>query len=146
LLDWIFTVTQAAIPQLDTPAHHHTYATGWLSSFWAITLLLVIAFSYLRSPHKESGLSPGEVSDDIATDSTDCESAEKTERLEFTVAGMTCNHCVENVSKTLRQSPGVRCAEVNLKEGLAIVVGVQLDPAQLSSAINSLGYEMRLLE
>jgi len=34
--------------------------------------------------------------------------------------------------------------EVNLKEGRAVVTGEHLDPQQLTAAVNSLGYEMRL--
>jgi copper chaperone CopZ len=57
---------------------------------------------------------------------------------------MTCGHCVETVGRTLRQSPGVRRVEVNLKEGRATVTGEHLDPARLIAAVNALGYEMHL--
>ena len=75
---------------------------------------------------------------------TSAESATNSQRLEFTVSGMTCGHCVETVSRTLRQSPGVHRVEVNLKEGRAVVTGEHLDPQQLTAAVNSLGYEMHL--
>jgi uncharacterized protein len=142
-MDWIFSFVPFALPQLDSHIHEHTHEGGWLSAFWAIVLLAVIGFSYLRSPRKEAGLTLGE---DSATDgSASAESAAKSERLEFTISGMTCNHCVETVGRTLRQSPGVRRVEVNLKEGRAVVTGEHLDPQQLTAAVNSLGYEMHLL-
>lgn len=142
LLDWIFSFVQFALPQLDSHVHQHMHEGGWISAFWAIVLLAVIGFSYLRSPRKEAGLT---MDVDSATEgSASAESAASLERLEFTVSGMTCGHCVETVGRTLRQFPGVHKVDVNLKEGRAVVTGEHLHPEQLTAAVNSLGYEMRL--
>jgi hypothetical protein len=142
LLDWLYSLVQIALPQLDSHIHHHTEETGWFSAFWAIVLLAVIVFSYVRSPRKESSLPLDD--DSTSEKSTPNEPAANLERLEFAVLGMTCNHCVETVGRTLRQSPGVHRVEVNLKEGRAVVTGEHLDPKRLTAAVNSLGYEMHL--
>ncbi len=143
LLDWLFSVSQAALPVLDAHVHHHSAETDWLSAFWAIMLLAVIGFSYVRSPRKEAGVLLDE--DSNIQESTSAESGADMERLEFAVSGMTCGHCAETVGRALRQSPGVRKAEVDLKKGRAVVIGEHLDAARLSEAVNSLGYEMRVV-
>jgi copper chaperone CopZ len=143
LLDWIFFVSQSAVPQLDAHVHQHEMGTNWLSAFWAIVLLLVIGYSYLRSPRKEKGLVLDEESNQEESNMSG--SAENKQRLEFEVSGMTCNHCAETVGRTLRQLPGVSQAEVSLKQARAVVVGEHLDPAGLSEAVKSLGYDMRLI-
>jgi uncharacterized protein len=142
LLDWIFRVSQSAVPQLQEHVHHHETGAGWLSAFWAVILLAVISYSYLRSPRKDAGLILDD--DSTAGESDAADHAEHLERLEFTVSGMTCGHCVETVGRTLRQSPGVQKVEINLKQGRAVVIGEHLDQQCLTEAVNSLGYEMRL--
>jgi uncharacterized protein len=140
LLDWLYSISAFALPDLATHVHHHETGGGWLSTFWAVVLLLVIAFSYIRLPKKETGSTLDEDSSDEKSASAG--RAANLERLEFTVSGMTCNHCVESVSRTLREAPGVRHVEVNLKDGRTIITGEHLDPDQLAATVKSLGYEM----
>ncbi|MGA2061819.1 MAG: SO_0444 family Cu/Zn efflux transporter [Thermoguttaceae bacterium] len=142
LLDWIFSFVPFALPQINSHVHQHMHESGWISAFWAIVLLAVIGFSYLQSPKKEAGLTLDE--DSTSGGSSSDQPTVSSERLDFTISGMTCGHCVETVGRTLRQSPGVRRVEVNLKEGRAVVTGEHLDPQQLTAAVNSLGYEMKL--
>jgi uncharacterized membrane protein YraQ (UPF0718 family)/copper chaperone CopZ len=142
LLDWLYWFVGSPWPQLDQHIHEHTGPSAWISAFWAIALLLVIGFSYLRSPRKETGI----VEDDQSGSGEPVSSGpeEKLQRLEFTVSGMTCAHCAETVSRAFRQSPGVKGAEVDLKKGRAVVTGKHLDAAQLAAAVDALGYEARL--
>ena len=141
LLDWIFSFVPFALPQLDNHFHQHMYEGGWISAFWAIVLLAVIGFSYFQSPRKEAGLT---LDEDSTAGAASADTAANSQRLEFAISGMTCGHCVETVGRTLRQLPGVHKLDVNLKEGRAVVTGQHLDPQQLTAAVNSLGYEMRL--
>ena len=143
LLDWLFSVVQFALPQLKSHVHQHTAETGWFSTTCAIALLLVIGFSYMRSPRKESGLSIDE--DSVVKETTPTDPAAIPQRLEFAVSGMTCGHCAETVNRTLRHAPGVRQVEVNLKAGRAVITGANLDPQQLTAAVHSMGYEMNLV-
>ena len=142
LLDWLYWFIGSPWPHLDQHAHEHGAMSGGFSAFWAIVLLLVIGFSYLRLPRKEAGVAvDGELG---SAESVATGPAAKPERLEFAVSGMTCAHCVETVSRTLRQSPGVKGVEVDLKQGRAAVTGEKLDAAQLAAAVTALGYETRL--
>jgi uncharacterized protein len=147
LLDWIFYLVQIVLPQIDTHMHHQHTEGGGLSIFWAILLLLVIAFSYIRSARANpdaTSQDDSHKSDSHEDSSTIAGPTEKLERLEFAISGMTCSHCVDTVSRALKQSPGVHKVEVNLKENLAVVIGDNLDPAQLAAAVNSRGYETHL--
>ncbi|WP_437657548.1 CopZ family metallochaperone [Sorangium sp. So ce1182] len=59
------------------------------------------------------------------------------------VEGMTCNHCVQAVSKALAKVPGVtRVSEVSLERGEAIVEGSAAAEA-LVAAVAEAGYEAR---
>jgi len=142
LLDWLFSVVQIVLPQLNSHVHQHVHETGWLSAFWAIVLMLVIVLSYFRSPRKEAGLRLDEES--TTEESTSTEPEANLQSLEFTVSGMTCSHCAETVGGALRRSPGVRRVDVNLKEGRVVVTGKHLDAQKLADAVNALGYEMSL--
>jgi uncharacterized protein len=144
LLDWIFSFVPYALPQLDSHVHQHMHEGGWMSAFWAVVLLAVIGVSYFRLPRKESGV-------DMNDESAGPNSGKMTDaaelgpqRLEFAVSGMTCAHCAETVSRTIRGCPGVKNADVDLKKGRAVVTGEHLDHERLTAAVNSLGYEMHL--
>ena len=63
----------------------------------------------------------------------------------LTVEGMHCGSCVGQVEKTLKATPGVTEATVNLATERAHVRG-NADPHALVAAIASAGYEARLVE
>ncbi len=61
----------------------------------------------------------------------------------FTVAGMTCGHCVQAVSGELSKLPGVRTVAVDLEAGTATIDSTDpLDPAAVAAAIDEAGYEL----
>ncbi|MCU7926582.1 MAG: cadmium-translocating P-type ATPase [Candidatus Thiodiazotropha sp. (ex Dulcina madagascariensis)] len=55
------------------------------------------------------------------------------------ITGMTCPHCVMNVTKALQGVPGVEDAEVKLDAGSAVVSG-SADQASLVNAVVAAGY------
>jgi Cu+-exporting ATPase len=57
------------------------------------------------------------------------------------VTGMTCPHCVMNVTKALRAVPGVDRADVSLENGEAVVSG-SADRDALVQAVKTAGYEV----
>lgn len=66
------------------------------------------------------------------------------ERVEFTVKGMTCNHCVMTVTHALKAVPGVKAADVKLDRELAKVT---FDPSSTSTedlkkAVIEAGYQV----
>jgi Cu+-exporting ATPase len=56
------------------------------------------------------------------------------------VSGMTCPHCVMNVSKALQAVPGVERADVSLENGEAVVSG-SADRDLLVQAVKTAGYQ-----
>jgi copper chaperone CopZ len=65
------------------------------------------------------------------------------ERLDLTIAGMHCSHCVGRVTKALEQLPGVEVVKVGI--GAATV---RFDPAAQSAdaiaqAVTATGYAAR---
>ena len=64
--------------------------------------------------------------------------------LEFTVTGMTCDHCVRSVTNAARETPGVSDADVDLEAGRAVVKGEGIDPEAVIAAIREEGYEASL--
>jgi copper chaperone CopZ len=61
----------------------------------------------------------------------------------YTVAGMTCGHCVTAVTEELAQVPGVRDVEVDLSSGAVTVTSDSpLDNATVAAAVDEAGYEL----
>jgi copper chaperone CopZ len=57
----------------------------------------------------------------------------------LTIEGMTCEHCVETVTRVLSKCEGVSTAEVFLEAGEALVKGVNLDKEALTRAVVDAG-------
>ena len=61
----------------------------------------------------------------------------------FTVAGMTCDHCTQAVTKELSGLEGVSRVEVDLATGLVTVDSERaLSHDELAEAIDEAGYEL----
>jgi len=61
--------------------------------------------------------------------------------IEFSVTGMTCDHCVNAVTKAAKDVPGVSDVKVSLDDELATVTGENVDTAKVIAAIEEEGYE-----
>ena len=62
------------------------------------------------------------------------------ESFKIRVKGMTCQHCVAAVDKSVRAVSGVTAVEVDLEGGAVIVEG-NFDPTRVIEAIRAAGYE-----
>ena len=61
----------------------------------------------------------------------------------YTVAGMTCGHCVAAVTEELTKLPGVTSVDVQLDDGRVSVESDQpLDPEAVRAAVDEAGYEL----
>jgi copper ion binding protein len=60
--------------------------------------------------------------------------------LTFDVKGMTCDNCVQHVTKAVREIAGVRDVKVDLASNSAKVEG-EFDDAKIIEAIEEEGYE-----
>jgi uncharacterized protein len=142
-LDWLVSVISIHLPALAPHEHHHMESSGWTSNVWAVALLAVMALSYLwpskaaAEPHEHDY----EKSKTGDVEMKDGMNDAAPERLEFTVSGMTCDHCAAAVTRALKETTGVHSAAVDLATGHAVVSGVGLDSQKLVDAVKSLGYE-----
>lgn len=64
----------------------------------------------------------------------------------FHVSGMTCDHCVNAVTRELTQLDGVTEVSITLNAGdvsdVTVTSTAALDPARVSEAIDEAGYDM----
>ena len=61
----------------------------------------------------------------------------------YTVAGMTCGHCVASVTEEVSQVPGVTEVKVDLATGGLTVSGeAPVDDAAVRAAVEEAGYEV----
>ena len=58
--------------------------------------------------------------------------------LDFTVSGMTCQHCVASVTEEVGELPGVTDVQVDLDSGRLHVEG-DVTPAQVQAAVAEAG-------
>lgn len=62
---------------------------------------------------------------------------------EYTVTGMTCQHCVTAVTEEVSEIPGVTDVQVDLGTGRVRVSSAQpLDEAAVRAAVEEAGYEV----
>ena len=66
---------------------------------------------------------------------------ELTERV-YTVAGMSCGHCVAAVTEEVERVAGVREVSVELASGRLAVTGAPVDDAAVRAAVEEAGYEV----
>jgi Cu2+-exporting ATPase len=59
------------------------------------------------------------------------------------VEGMSCQHCVANVKKSLEALDGVTQATPDLGSGKVVIEGIKLDNEELKKAIVSAGYRVK---
>jgi copper chaperone len=59
----------------------------------------------------------------------------------YTVAGMSCGHCVSAISEEVEQVAGVESVEVSLEAKQVTVRGRDLDDAAVRAAVAEAGYE-----
>jgi uncharacterized protein len=113
LLDWLMAAFHATVPPLvGTTEHVHSAhaavageAFSWLSTFWAILLLAVVAFSFAAKRKPEV--------DSTAPEDNESPLLKPRQRLELSIGGMTCDHCAVAVANALSACCGVTSVKVN---------------------------------
>ncbi len=65
------------------------------------------------------------------------------ETAQFTVTGMTCNHCVMSVTEEVQEIPGVTDVAVDLASGALTVSSDQpLSETAVKAAVEEAGYQL----
>ena len=62
----------------------------------------------------------------------------------YSVAGMTCSHCVASVREEVAEVGGVRDVHVDLDSGQLVVSGAGFDDEAVKTAVEEAGYELAL--
>ena len=63
--------------------------------------------------------------------------------LDFTVTGMTCQHCVASVTEEVQELPGVQRVEVSLDGGTLRLTSTRpLDDEAVRRAVEEAGYAL----
>lgn len=65
------------------------------------------------------------------------------EELVMKISGMTCGHCVAQVTKALEKLDGVQLQQVNLGSATVAYDSSRTSPEQLARAVEAAGYEVR---
>lgn len=60
---------------------------------------------------------------------------------EYTVYGMTCDHCVLSVTEEVSEVAGVATVDVDLSTGRLAVAGSGFNDDQIKAAVAEAGYE-----
>ena len=61
----------------------------------------------------------------------------------YTVAGMTCSHCVASVREEVSEVPGVTAVDVDLATGRLVVTGEGANAeAAIRAAVETAGYRL----
>lgn len=61
---------------------------------------------------------------------------------EYSVAGMTCSHCVASVREEVSEIDGVESVEVDLASGRLAVTGEGVSDEAVAAAVAEAGYEV----
>ncbi|WP_165003428.1 MULTISPECIES: copper chaperone CopZ [unclassified Enterococcus] len=66
---------------------------------------------------------------------------------QFSIEGMSCNHCVARVEEAVNALPGIQKVKVNLKKSNGVVKfdESQVQPETICQAINDLGYKAEVI-
>ncbi len=116
----------------DTAQIHatHRHGTDWISF---VSAMLVIALMlYLSARRIGNRITEGRADGNAAD--TD---------LVLLVDGMTCQHCVARVKRTLEDFESVMQASPSLSSGQVRIRGEQLDASALIAAVEKAGYKVR---
>ena len=98
----------------------------WLENLSAVALLALLAFALIgrHLPRK-----------------TEEKETPMPDSVHLNVTGMSCNHCVNSVTRALSEIAGVENVEVDLSGAKAVVTGQGLDAKALCAKVKDLGFE-----
>ncbi|SPP66316.1 heavy-metal-associated domain-containing protein [Nitrospira lenta] len=67
------------------------------------------------------------------------------DELTLKIAGMSCGHCVGQVTKALTRLDGVRVNSVKVGEAIVVYDPREIVPTEIIQAVNEAGYEAELV-
>lgn len=61
-------------------------------------------------------------------------------KMQLTIGGMSCEHCVRAVTQAIEKVDGVKSVKVNLKKGKADIKGENVNIEAVKKAVADAGY------
>jgi len=120
LLDYINPISaQAGVEHV-----HPTMLPVVFNAACTVVLLLILGNALLRPVSK----SPA------------AEAVESEVQTTLRIRGMTCTHCAQTVQRALSECAGVVAAQVDLRNGTAVIRGNNFDILSLRNAVEGVGY------
>ncbi|TKJ42163.1 heavy metal-associated domain-containing protein [candidate division LCP-89 bacterium B3_LCP] len=122
LLDYIFTIEGISVSE-----HLHKGGQSYVENISAIILIIVLGNALISPYFKKK--------DDEITETGMAITI-------LQIKGMTCSHCVANVTRALQEVEGVNSVSVNLKTGETKVNGAGFTVDDLEQAVVKAGYKV----
>ena len=125
LFDWLLTADVAA-----RTSHAHDHQSWWSIFSALILLVLMLSFAWSdlmrwwRKRTMQSSRAP---------------------KIKIRIGGMTCGGCVDRIESVIRKSEGVESVSVELKSGIATIVGTA-GRDEIKRLIRSLGFQVSVDE
>lgn len=121
VFDWLLTAEVGI-----ASGHTHDHQNWWSVSSALILLAMMVSFAW---------------SDMSRWWRKQLAKASDEPKIEISILGMTCGGCVDRIESAIRKSKGVESVNVELKSGLATIIGKpQLD--EIKRLIRSLGFQV----
>ena len=121
IFDFLFPELQVE-QALNSSMHMLPY---WLQSISVLALVLILANALRLSYTKNESIEEGNNQQTLF------------------IKGMTCNHCVESVTKSLNKISGVKVLGLNLKSGKATIDCEPKNMSLVKQVIDDLGYNIK---
>lgn len=130
LIDYLLPAGMFALPanHMEHAEHHHQLVPYWIEQLAAIILGVLLVSSLLR----KSGI--------IKKIQKMNFSFENQETVQLKVTGMSCNHCVMTVEKTLKKLDNIEFVEADFSAETVKITGKNVDLSKVQSEIEQLGY------
>jgi len=128
ILDWIFNYFNLDVSSVLIHHHHHSDGNSFLTyilSLSSIIFFVILVSSIYRKVSKKYFTN---------------KKANANQESVLNIYGMTCNHCVSNVSNTLRNFKEIEEFRVVLEENKAYIKG-NVDLKKIKKAIEEIGYK-----
>ncbi|MBF0546671.1 MAG: SO_0444 family Cu/Zn efflux transporter [Candidatus Riflebacteria bacterium] len=124
-LDKIFAGLQVKGYSAEALCHTCSLENVFLTNIFSITLLLLFVFAIFYKQKRA-----------VFSRSNDMEKG-----IRIKISGMSCNHCVTNVTRALKTISGVKNVIVDLETGEGEISGEKIEIKRLVEAVNELGYK-----
>ena len=116
--------------------NHQEMLPMWLKAGSAILLSLLILNGYLQKFLRSKRINLAALTSSVSISDTEGVTT-------IQVAGMTCNHCKENVENSIMSVQGVDEVDVDLTTGIVNIKGKSFDMQKIRSGIIDIGYKIK---